>query len=658
MMMNARLALLLIISVVPFLGQADPPTRIGRIGYMTGSVSFQPAGVDEWVPALPNRPITTGDQIWVDEGARAEMHVGATALRLGSQTAFQFLNLDDQTAQIQLSTGSLSVHIQYLDTNQIFEVDTPNLAFSIYSLGDYRIDVQPDSQTTVVTVRSGAGDVTGGGQAFSLSQGQQASVVGDQSINYNVYDAPPPDWWDSWCLEREVREEHSPSLRYVHADMTGYVDLDDNGDWRNSPYGEVWVPRDVPGGWAPYHYGHWSWIDPWGWTWVDDAAWGFAPFHYGRWAYWNNNWAWVPGPLSATPVYAPALVAWVGGGDFGASISLGAAAVAWVPLGPREVYVPPYQVSSSYATRINVSNTVITNFNVTNIYNNVTTVNYVNARVPNAVVAVSAQAMGSAQSVHEVSRPVSAQALSSAQVMRSAQVAPQRQAVLGRPSAPASVPHPPAAVTSRPIVAKTTPPPPPVPFASRQQALQAHPGVPLNTQQVQQIRRSAPPPAHAVVIKQAPPAPQVVKPAVAPNPPRNAVQARPGQQPSQTAAPAQVNKPAPPPAYRPPAQPVQPAYHPPASPPVEPPANRPATPPERPEETKPANVPPANRPATPPERREETTPANAPPPNRPAVESTRPPVNPTPPPQASRDQKKAPPPQKDKKTDDKKTTEK
>jgi hypothetical protein len=204
-------------------------------------------------------------------------------------------------------------------------------------------------------------------------------------------------------------------------------------------------------------------------------------------------------------------------------------------------------------------------------------VNYVNARVPNAVVAVSAQAMGSAQSVHEVSRPVSAQAISSAQVMRSAQVAPQRQAVLGRPNAPANVPHPPSAVTSRPIVAKTTPPPPPVPFASRQQALQAHPGVPLNTQQMQQIRRSAPPPAQAAVIKQAPPAPQVVKPAVAPNPPRNAMQERPGgQQPSQTGAPAQVNKPAPPPAYRPPAQPVQPAYHPPASPPVEQPANRPA----------------------------------------------------------------------------------
>ncbi len=627
-MKSFRFSLLFIAGGILMFGQADPPTRVGRIGYMSGSVSFQPAGVEDWVPASPNRPVTTGDQIWVDDGGRAEMHVGATALRLGSQTAFEFLNLDDRTAQIQLSSGSLSVHVQYLEPNEIFEVDTPNLAFSIYRLGDYRIDVLPDSQTTLVTVRVGTGDVTGGGQAFSLNQGQQASVTGDQSIEYNVYTAPAPDWWDTWCLDREIREEHSPSLRYVHADMTGYVDLDDHGDWQDSPYGEVWTPRDVPAGWAPYHYGHWAWIDPWGWTWVDDASWGFAPFHYGRWAYWRNNWVWVPGPMSETPVYAPALVAWVGGEHFGVSLSLGDAAVAWVPLGPREVYMPPYRVSPAYATRINTSNTVVTNINVTNIYNttNITTVNYVNARAPNAVVAVSAQAMGTAQSVHEVSRPVSAAALSSSQVMRTAQVAPQRQAVLGRSAGPANVPHPPAAVTGRAVVARTPPPPPPVPFARRQQALQANPGVPLNPQQVQQIRQSSPPPARPVVVRQAPPAAQVVQPRVAPGPPaRSAVPGRQGMQPgngNQTpAAPVQEYKPVAQPPYRPapPPQtqsqpkPVQPAYRPPQpqettpSAPAKRPEYRPAPP--QPQETTPSAPAkqPEYRPAPP--QPQETTPS-------------------------------------------------
>ena len=32
----------------------------------------------------------------------------------------------------------------------------------------------------------------------------------------------------------------------------------------------------------------WVWLRPWGWTWVDDAPWGFAPFHYGRWLWWGE----------------------------------------------------------------------------------------------------------------------------------------------------------------------------------------------------------------------------------------------------------------------------------------------------------------------------------------------------------------------------------
>ena len=352
-----RICLLLAVSGIVLFAQDDPPDRVGRVGFMEGAVSFQPAGVDDWVPASPNRPLTVGDQLWVDNEARAEVHVGSTAMRLGPQTAFQFLNLDDQTVQIRLSTGSLNVHVRYLDENQNVEVDTPNLAFSILRPGDYRIDAQPDSQTTLVTVRGGTGEVTGGGQAFELRPGQQAVVNGDQSIDYDVYGAPYPDWFDNWCMERQSREDHLAALRWVPPEMTGYGDLDEYGDWRESPYGEVWAPRNVQPDWAPYHYG--------------------------RWAYWGNNWVWIPGPVAMRPVYAPALVAWIGGSHFGVSLSFGEDAIGWVPLGPREVYVPPYRVSTTYVTRVNTTNTVITNINVTNIYN-VTNVTYVNARAPHA----------------------------------------------------------------------------------------------------------------------------------------------------------------------------------------------------------------------------------------------------------------------------------
>ena len=106
--------------------------------------------------------------------------------------------------------------------------------------------------------------------------------------------------------------------------------------------------------WAPYQYGRWVWVSPWGWTWIDDAPWGYAPFHYGRWAHVRNRWCWVPGPRHVRAVYAPALVGWVGSRRRVGSIG----SVSWFPLGPREVYVPAHRYSRHYVERVNVSNTV------------------------------------------------------------------------------------------------------------------------------------------------------------------------------------------------------------------------------------------------------------------------------------------------------------
>ena len=173
-----------------------------------------------------------------------------------------------------------------------------------------------------------------------------------------------PDDFDSWCYSRYNRYEHSRSMQYLSDDVVGYADLDDNGDWAPAAdYGAVWYPR-VAAGWAPYREGHWAWIDPWGWTWVDDEPWGYAPFHYGRWAFIGGRWGWIPGPRQVMPVYAPALVVFVGGGGmaFGGNI-------AWFPLGPREVFVPSYHVSRGYLVNLNMSGTIVNQTVITNVYN-------------------------------------------------------------------------------------------------------------------------------------------------------------------------------------------------------------------------------------------------------------------------------------------------
>jgi hypothetical protein len=564
-----KIPVLLIAISAALVAQTDPPGRVGRLSYMNGPVSFQPAGVTDWVDADVNRPLTTGDQVWVGAGGRAEIHVGSTALRLDSNTAFQFLNLDDQSIQIQLSEGNLTVRSRNLAQNQNLEIDTPSLAFTVLRPGEYRIGANADSQTTNVTVRSGSGEVTSGGSTFPVQPSQQAIVVGGDQPTYNLVSAPGTDGWDQWSNSRDLREDRSPSARYVSREMAGYEDLDENGQWSNEPgYGQVWRPTRVAADWAPYHDGHWAWVAPWGWTWVDNAPWGYAPSHYGRWASVRGSWGWIPGPMNVTPYYAPALVGWVGGGGSGFSMSFSsgnAAAIGWFPLGPREPYIPANRVSPAYFTRVNTTNTVINNTTINNYYNDtknsnntITNVNYVNRNVRNAVVAVPQNTFASGRPVAQSARAVPAAQLASARFVAVPAIAPQQASVLGPKAATmANAPRPPAAVLSRPIIARTAPPPPPVAFARQQAALAQSPGRPLPPAAVQQMRQSAPaasPQVHVANMAQI----QRVQPKVGAGPQRGAPQAIPvagkpvvpapqtpnaQQRPSPTPTPAANNRP-------------------------------------------------------------------------------------------------------------------
>ena len=503
----------------------DPPSRVARLAYANGNVSSNPAGTDDWVTAVVNRPMTTGDKLWADDGARAELHLGYATVRLSDHTGFSFLNLTDDVTQLRLTEGTLNIRVRHLGDDETFEVDTPNLAFSILRPGSYRVNVNEAGEATVVAVRDGQGEVTGGGSAYTIRAREEGVFNGVDQLDADIERArADEDDFDHWCMDRDRREEHSISSRYVSDDVVGYQDLDDYGGWRPVPeYGNVWFPHTTVVGWAPYRYGHWVWIAPWGWTWVDDAPWGFAPFHYGRWVVVGGVWGWVPCPprpavvtvAYVRPVYAPALVAWVGGAHWGVGVAVGgapAAGVAWFPLGPRDVYCPSYHVSHTYVTNVNVSNTTIINrTQVTNVYNNVyvnktvnvTNVTYQNQTAPNAVTAVSHQAFVSAQPVHNNMIRVAQREVVSAPVAPIAPaVAPQQRSVLGA-GAEARV-RPPAPALSRPVVARMAPPPAPVSFAKQQEIVRENGGRPPA---ISQIRLAQPENAQVARpnIKMAPP---------------------------------------------------------------------------------------------------------------------------------------------------------
>lgn len=622
----------------------DPPSRVGRLSDLSGAVSLYPLGAKDWTDASVNYPLSSGDGVWVDNAGRAEIQLGASAIRIGSGTALTFGEVSDSVTQLRVDQGAVEVYIHYLRPDEVYEVDTPAGVVSFTDAGRYRVDVTPDGRRTTVTVRSGSASYELDDGSYPVSVGSSTTLIEGQRRPI----AGPPigvDSWEDWANTRDRRAEAPEAARYVSRDMVGYEDLDQYGDWQASAdYGTVWYPRGVQVGWAPYRYGRWESIGPWGWTWMDDAPWGFAPFHYGRWASISGRWGWIPGTTRSRPVYAPALVAFIGGAGWSASASFGGRpSVGWVPLGPQEPYIPSYRASPTYVQRVNVTN-VRVNVNVTQV--NVNNIHYVNRDVPGAVTAVSrddftgSRSIGrTAVAVHPAdvarARPSSVPLAGDEKVAPPPRdQAPQNADRGGRNGARPSTPPAAAATPTQPpqwhgrgTQGGNPPTTRPVIQAPQNQPPQAQPPQnqpppsmpPQNQPPADRGRGRQTPPPNAPPTTVAAPAPAPVsgQPVPTPQPPPDRGRGRGRPLPQNNA----------PPTNTPPAQPSAPPVMPPQQPPPDRGRGRPVPPPAP--ATPPPTQPPAPQP--PPDRGRGRARPAMPPPVPPA-----PPVIPTPPPASGR----------------------
>lgn len=465
----------------------DPPSRVARLNYMSGEVSMEPGGVDDWAPATINRPITTADRLWADKDSRAELHIGSAAIRMGSETSVTLTNLSDNVVQFELYQGTLNVQVARLSHDEIFEIDTPNTAFTLLKPGNYRFDVDSNGDSTLVTVWKGKGVATGEGSDVQVEARRQVRFTSGRTLAHQTFTAPAFDAFDNWCFGLDERRERAVSARYVSPDVIGYEDLDEYGRWRELPaYGAVWFPARVSIGWEPYRYGHWAWIEPWGWTWVDDAPWGFAPFHYGRWVIVGGSWGWVPGPVHVRPYYAPALVVWTGSG----------ASIGWFPLGYGEPYIPAYRVSREYFRVVNVNNTRITNITyVTNNYYHVDNVRITNIHYvhENRVTIVDQKVIVDSRRIDRtvyVDRDHDNGWHNGRDrwVASCPPVPPSRHSVLGE-RADNDTRRPPDRILYRPVVMKRIPPERPVPFDDKRAEIEKHGGRPLDSGEENNLRK-------------------------------------------------------------------------------------------------------------------------------------------------------------------------
>jgi hypothetical protein len=331
----------------------DPPSEAGRISSISGNVSIQPTGTEEWGQAYANLPIGPGDRIFTDSDGRAEVQVGQTYVRIGPNSDVSLVNDSQFGISFGVAQGSVHLHAFGLGPRQLLDVNTPNGNAEFERAGDLRIDVFPTDGATVFTNYGEFADITAAGDfRQELDNGQSLQLSGSNPVYSQWLQPAPADDLDSWAQQRDQQLSHVAAYSYVSPDIPGAADLDSHGEWQpDTEYGAVWFPRDVPGDWEPYHYGHWINHQPWGWVWVEDESWGYAPFHYGRWVSYGGRWGWIPGPRTVRPVWSPALVVFAGGIRAG-----GVGVSAWFPLGPGEAYRPWYRCSPRYIDRVNITN--------------------------------------------------------------------------------------------------------------------------------------------------------------------------------------------------------------------------------------------------------------------------------------------------------------
>ena len=396
---------------------SDPPARVGRLARTVGTVSFHPPGADHWDAAVLNYPVSAGDAFWTEPQSQAVVEVSGTRIVMAPSTEFDVDALDQQTLSATEPQGELCLLVRTLADQETAVIRTPRGVVTIGAPGRYGIVAGDTDHPTTVTVLEGAAAVSGAGADLQVPPNQTGVITGTDSFQAQLAPVQRNAFLAAECEPHPIPPRPSAAAAPAAvAMMAGSEDLAQYGAWQQSPqYGAVWYPQ-VAAGWVPYRQGHWAYVAPWGWTWIDDAPWGFAPFHYGRWAEIDGRWAWVPAVYAVAapypPVYAPALVSFVGVGvGFAAGLAVGGA-IGWLPLGPREPYRPWYHASDAYIRNVNIRQVrSVTNINNVTSIRNVTVNNFVNR---GAATAVPAAVMTGSRPVAPAARPIPPAALAQA----------------------------------------------------------------------------------------------------------------------------------------------------------------------------------------------------------------------------------------------------
>ena len=228
--------------------------------------------------------------------------------------------------QVRIAEGAINFRVRELREGDVYEVDTPNLAFTVKQAGAFRVDVSENGDATAITAIRGEGEVTAGGQTYTVHVGDRAEFTGGDDPQYKVTAAPPePDGLDRWAAERDLREDNSTSvtLRFSRTFPASRILTTTARGTKNRTTVRCGIPTPLPLAGLLTATAIGTGSAPGAGPGLAMSRGALRRYHYGRWSYIGSRWGWCPGLATCAPFYGPAFVGFLGGSRFGVGFGIG-----------------------------------------------------------------------------------------------------------------------------------------------------------------------------------------------------------------------------------------------------------------------------------------------------------------------------------------------
>jgi hypothetical protein len=314
--LSAGLALLLLLSSAWTIdARADdaPTHRAARLSFLQGDVAVDHLDNTAGDPAQINMPLSEGERVTTGEDGQAEVEFeDGSVVRLtpNSSLGLSVLSVDPAEnfhTQMTILHGLVYAELR-ASSKYLYVVDAGGDLVSPVANATVRINL--DQPPAMVSVFDGTVQVEhpstpeADGYKKDVRAGEMLTGDASDSSQYSVSQNVEQDSWDEWNRGRDQAAADAALNRtaardgYAGDQGYGWSDLDANGSWYDvAGQGQVWQPTIAQDSdFDPYGYGSWVAYPGAEYVWASGYTWGWTPFHCGHWSYWNSfGWGWSPG---------------------------------------------------------------------------------------------------------------------------------------------------------------------------------------------------------------------------------------------------------------------------------------------------------------------------------------------------------------------------